>query len=280
MTEVGWDDHLAQLEFFVKSPMLLGRAVLPAMRARRFGRIVQIDSEVVDRPPPGRSAYATAKSAQIGLTRSWARELAPLGITVNTVAPGFIPVERHADVTDRDARPPTSLPCPPGAWERPTTSPTPSASSPPRVPASSPASASSSTAADTFAAETTPRAVRIILARRGSIRLICACTSPTATASLHPHGITEARLRGAHDLEADPFVEALGRPGNNLESKSAGGAGTFARVFDQPAPRPRCICAGSTNSPSSSSVPSSVGSPPRIPTAPRRFQPPRRPSRR
>lgn len=36
--------------------------------------------------------------AQIGLSRSWARELAPAGITVNTVAPGFVPVERHADV--------------------------------------------------------------------------------------------------------------------------------------------------------------------------------------
>jgi 3-oxoacyl-[acyl-carrier protein] reductase len=68
------------------------------MRARRSGRIIQIDSEVADRPPPGRSAYATAKNAQIGLARSWARELAPSGITVNTVAPGFIPVERHADV--------------------------------------------------------------------------------------------------------------------------------------------------------------------------------------
>ena len=70
------------------------------MQARGFGRIVQIDSEVVDRPPPGRSAYAAAKNAQIGLTRSWARELAPFGITVNTVAPGFIPVERHAEVSD------------------------------------------------------------------------------------------------------------------------------------------------------------------------------------
>jgi 3-oxoacyl-[acyl-carrier protein] reductase len=99
LSEVTWEDHLAQLDFFVKSPVLLGRAVLPGMRARRSGRIIQIDSEVADRPPPGRSAYATAKSAQIGLTRSWARELAPLGITVNTVAPGFVPVERHADVT-------------------------------------------------------------------------------------------------------------------------------------------------------------------------------------
>jgi 3-oxoacyl-[acyl-carrier protein] reductase len=100
MEAVTWDDHVAQLEFFVKSPVLLTRAVVPAMRARRWGRIIQIDSEVVDRPPPGRSAYVAAKSAQIGLTRIWAHELAPFGITVNTVAPGFIPVERHADVTE------------------------------------------------------------------------------------------------------------------------------------------------------------------------------------
>jgi len=99
LADVPWEEHLAQLAYFVKSPVLLGRAVLPGMSARGFGRIVQIDSEVVDLPPPGRSAYATAKSAQIGLTRSWARELAPLGITVNSVAPGFIPVERHAAVS-------------------------------------------------------------------------------------------------------------------------------------------------------------------------------------
>jgi 3-oxoacyl-[acyl-carrier protein] reductase len=96
--DVTWDDHLAQLVFFVKSPVLLGRAVLAGMRQRRSGRIVNIDSEVAHRPPPRRSAYVTAKNAQIGLTLAWARELAPLGITVNTVAPGFVPVERHADV--------------------------------------------------------------------------------------------------------------------------------------------------------------------------------------
>jgi 3-oxoacyl-[acyl-carrier protein] reductase len=100
VADVTWADHLAQLSFFVKSPVLLGRAVLPGMKARRYGRIVQVDSEVASRSPPGRSAYATAKNAQIGLARSWARELAPFGITVNTVAPGFVPVERHADVPD------------------------------------------------------------------------------------------------------------------------------------------------------------------------------------
>jgi 3-oxoacyl-[acyl-carrier protein] reductase len=60
----------------------------------------QLDSDVVDQIRAGRSAYVTAKSAQVGLTRSWVRELAPSGITVNTIAPGFIPVERHADVPD------------------------------------------------------------------------------------------------------------------------------------------------------------------------------------
>jgi 3-oxoacyl-[acyl-carrier protein] reductase len=102
LAEVGWEDHVAQLEFFVKSPVLLVRALLPSMRERGYGRIVQIDSEVFDNPPPGRSAYVTAKGAQIGLGRAWARELAPLGITVNCVAPGFIPVERHDDVPDRE----------------------------------------------------------------------------------------------------------------------------------------------------------------------------------
>jgi 3-oxoacyl-[acyl-carrier protein] reductase len=105
LADVAWADHLAQLDFFVKSPVLLGRALLPGMRARRYGRIVHVDSEVADRPPPYRSAYVTAKAAQVGLARSWARELAPFGITVNTVAPGFIPVERHAGVpgTVKDA---------------------------------------------------------------------------------------------------------------------------------------------------------------------------------
>src|SRR4029078_7428635 len=98
VTEVGWADHVAQLDFFVKSPVLLGRAVLPGMQARRHGRIVNIVSEVAGRPPPGRSAYAAAKNAQIGLTLSWARELAPFGTPVNPGAPGFVPVDPHADV--------------------------------------------------------------------------------------------------------------------------------------------------------------------------------------
>jgi 3-oxoacyl-[acyl-carrier protein] reductase len=98
LDDTGWSEHLDQLRFFVASPVILGRAVVVGMRDRGWGRIVQIDSEVVDRVPVGRSAYVTAKSAQLGLMRSWAAELAPHGITVNAVGPGFIPVERHADI--------------------------------------------------------------------------------------------------------------------------------------------------------------------------------------
>ena len=49
VTEVAWADHVAQLDFFVKSPVLLGRAVLPGMQARRYGRIVQY--RLRGRPP-------------------------------------------------------------------------------------------------------------------------------------------------------------------------------------------------------------------------------------
>ncbi|MEV4348163.1 SDR family oxidoreductase [Actinoplanes sp. NPDC049596] len=94
--ELTWQDHLDQLRFFVKSPTLLMQAVVPGMRQLGGGRIIQIGSDLFERSEPGMSAYSAAKGAQFSLTRTWARELGPLGITVNVVAPGWIPVERHA----------------------------------------------------------------------------------------------------------------------------------------------------------------------------------------
>ncbi len=97
--EQTWQSYLDQLEFFVKSPLLLLKQVLPGMRERGFGRIIQIGSEAFEIGNPRFANYVSAKGAQLGLTRSWARELAPTGITVNLVAPGWIPTERHADAT-------------------------------------------------------------------------------------------------------------------------------------------------------------------------------------
>ncbi|NGN64771.1 SDR family oxidoreductase [Streptomyces sp. A7024] len=100
--DLTWQAHLDQLHFFVKSPTLLLQEVLPGMKARRRGRVVQIGSDIFERALPGMSAYVAAKGARFGLTRCWARELGPFGITVNLVAPGWIPVERHADVSAGD----------------------------------------------------------------------------------------------------------------------------------------------------------------------------------
>jgi 3-oxoacyl-[acyl-carrier protein] reductase len=72
------------------------------MKKRGFGRIINIGSEVFELGNPRFANYVSAKGAQLGLTRSWARELAPTGITVNLVAPGWIPTERHADATEEE----------------------------------------------------------------------------------------------------------------------------------------------------------------------------------
>jgi 3-oxoacyl-[acyl-carrier protein] reductase len=100
--EYDWAFHQAMLDFFVKSPYLLTRRGLTAMKQKKWGRIINITSEVFHRAVAPFSAYVAAKGGQIGWSRSMARELAPFGITVNTVAPGWIPVERHEKVPEAE----------------------------------------------------------------------------------------------------------------------------------------------------------------------------------
>lgn len=100
-----WDFYQQMYEFFVKSPFLLARRALPRMKARRHGRIVNLTSEVFLLGGSPFSAYGAAKGGQTGWSRSMCHELAPWGITVNMIAPGWIPVERHANdpQTEKDA---------------------------------------------------------------------------------------------------------------------------------------------------------------------------------
>ncbi|OXM87836.1 SDR family oxidoreductase [Paenibacillus rigui] len=100
--ESDWAAYMDQLEFFVKAPLLLTKAVLPGMKAQGKGSIINIGSEVVQLGNARFSSYVTAKSAMVGMTRSWANELGPAGIRVNLIAPGWIPVERHEGVDTSD----------------------------------------------------------------------------------------------------------------------------------------------------------------------------------
>ena len=75
----------------VTAAFYLAQAVAPGMKAARSGRIVNISSGAgLGISLTGIQAYASAKAAQIGLTRQLAHELGPWGITVNNVAPGFV----------------------------------------------------------------------------------------------------------------------------------------------------------------------------------------------
>lgn len=66
------------------------QALLPLLRRRCGGRIVNFSSILAVAGFPGQTAYAAAKAGLLGLTRVWARELGPAGITVNAVVPGYI----------------------------------------------------------------------------------------------------------------------------------------------------------------------------------------------
>ena len=82
----------AIMEVNVAGAFNLVRAIVPAMKRRKSGRIVIISSRAgLGVSLTGIQSYGTAKAAQIGLVRQLAHELGPFGITVNSVAPGFMP---------------------------------------------------------------------------------------------------------------------------------------------------------------------------------------------
>lgn len=86
----------------VTAPATLTKYVVRAMMTGGAGRIVNISSVTAFTGYDGLSVYSASKSAMLGFTRSLARELGPLGITVNAVAPGFIDTEMTNDLTPAD----------------------------------------------------------------------------------------------------------------------------------------------------------------------------------
>jgi 3-oxoacyl-[acyl-carrier protein] reductase len=88
VSEADWD---AIVGINMKAGFLLAQALAPAMKAQGWGRMVLISSGAgLGISLTGIQAYAAAKAGEIGLTRQLAHELGPFGITVNSVAPGFV----------------------------------------------------------------------------------------------------------------------------------------------------------------------------------------------
>lgn len=89
--EISEADWQAILDVNLSGAFFMAQAVAPSMKARRFGRIVNISSGAgLGISLTGIQSYASAKAGQIGLTRQLAHELGPWNITVNNVAPGFV----------------------------------------------------------------------------------------------------------------------------------------------------------------------------------------------
>jgi 3-oxoacyl-[acyl-carrier protein] reductase len=94
-----------QIETLVRlntvSPIVLTKHVVRSMMSERTGRIVNISSIVAATGYHGLSVYAATKASLIGFTRSLAREVGSLGITVNAVAPGFVATEMTRELGDK-----------------------------------------------------------------------------------------------------------------------------------------------------------------------------------
>ena len=96
---VNWPQPLAELEdeqldetlrVNLAAPARLARGLAPGMVARGYGRIVNVSSVWALVSCEGRAAYAASKAGLVGLTRTMALELAPAGVLVNAVAPGYV----------------------------------------------------------------------------------------------------------------------------------------------------------------------------------------------
>jgi 3-oxoacyl-[acyl-carrier protein] reductase len=99
--KVADEDWQATLDVNLRGTMVCTRAALGPMRKAGSGRILSATSVVARMGNYGQTAYAASKAGIIGLTRAWARELGPLGITANAVAPGFIETDMVRGVPEK-----------------------------------------------------------------------------------------------------------------------------------------------------------------------------------
>ena len=94
-------DLYRAVQLNVETAIRFTQHVAPAMKAAKQGRVLNIASRAA-LGKQGRTVYGMTKAGLIGMTRTWALELAPFGVTVNAIAPGPIATEFFAGVNDQN----------------------------------------------------------------------------------------------------------------------------------------------------------------------------------
>lgn len=87
------EEHQAVQRVNVDAGIVAVQAALPGMRDKGFGRIINVSSITLSGGWANLSPYVASKMALVGLTRAWAREFGPYGVTVNAIAPGAFPTD-------------------------------------------------------------------------------------------------------------------------------------------------------------------------------------------
>ena len=101
LTDADWD-RVMRVNLYGMFHTL--RSVLPGMKARRSGAVINVSTGSVQTIPVQRSVYNVSKAAVEGLTRTMARELGPFGIRVNAIRPGMVNNERMGRIVQRIAQ--------------------------------------------------------------------------------------------------------------------------------------------------------------------------------
>jgi NAD(P)-dependent dehydrogenase (short-subunit alcohol dehydrogenase family) len=93
LAETGWEDWRRVMSINVDSLFHLGKAFLPGMTERGWGRIVAVSSTTFHMGTPRFAAYTTSKAAVIGFVRAVATEVGDAGVTINAIAPSLVRTE-------------------------------------------------------------------------------------------------------------------------------------------------------------------------------------------
>jgi len=98
--DVKWADFEKVLQVNLYGAIWLTQAVIPAMKAKKYGRIVHLASIAGKEGNPGLSPYNTSKAGMIGFVKGVAKEVAADGITINSLAPAVISTPMNANTSD------------------------------------------------------------------------------------------------------------------------------------------------------------------------------------